>query len=117
MKGTYGGFGSHVDTFLELVPADDDKSTFDVLDSIRGVRVSGSAMIQHTVYRRFKETNFSPEPWELAEPLLNLNRREAPLEALHQPPIQISVHPPSYLLHTITPLSGEFLPQIHSLVI
>jgi len=83
MKGTYGGFGSHVDTFLELVPADDDKSTFDVLDSIRGVRVSGSAMIQQTVYRQFKKTKFSSEPWELTESLLNLNRCEVSLEALH----------------------------------
>ena len=33
------------------------------------------------------------------------------------PPVQISVLPPLYPLHTITPLAGEFLPKIHSLVI
>jgi len=38
------------------------------------VRVSGSATIQQTVQKRFKDVDSLSEPWEPAESLLNLNR-------------------------------------------
>jgi len=71
-----------------------------IVKSLGGVRVSGSATIQQTVQKWFKEVDFSSEPWEPAGLLLNLNCHEAPLEALHH-----WFKFRFYVLRSITPLS------------
>ena len=49
-------------------------------------------------FKRFKVVDFSSKPWEPAESLQNLNRREAPPEALHR---RFKFR--FYLLRTIAP--------------